>query len=63
MVVAELEGYRATVLPQNHADRLAADGSLLDGHLALARAQGIRLEAARTAVVQVQRRIEERTRN
>ncbi|WP_438453382.1 hypothetical protein [Streptomyces asiaticus] len=63
VVVAELEGYRANVLPQNHAAKLAADESLLDGHLALARVQGIRLQAARTAIVQVQRKIEKRTRN
>ena len=63
VVVAELEGYRANVLPRNHADKLAADGSLLDDHLALAREQGIRLEAARTAIVHVQREIEKRTRN
>ncbi|MFE1878721.1 hypothetical protein [Streptomyces diastatochromogenes] len=63
VVVAELEGYRANVLPQNHADKLAADESLLDDHLALARVQGIRLEAARTAIVHVQRKIEKRTRN
>lgn len=63
VVVAELEGYRANVLPQNHADRLAADEGLLDDYLALARVQGIRLEAARTAIVHVQRKIEKRTRN
>ncbi|WP_146229022.1 hypothetical protein [Streptomyces sp. NWU339] len=63
VVVAELEGYRANVLPQNHADKLAADESLLDDYLALARAQGIRLEAARAAIVHVQRKIEKRTRN
>ncbi|MGW2652637.1 hypothetical protein ACWC1D_03090 [Streptomyces sp. NPDC001478] len=63
VVVAELEGYRAKVLPQNHADKLAADQSLLDEHLALARVQGIRLEAARIAIVDVQRKIEKRTRN
>ncbi|MFF8472434.1 hypothetical protein [Streptomyces sp. NPDC015414] len=62
-IVAELEGYRASALPQNHADRLAADESLLDVHLSLARAQGIRLEAARTAIVLVQRKIEKRTRS
>ncbi len=63
VVVAELEGYRAKVLPQNHADELAADQNLLDDYLALARAQGIRLEAARAAIVDVQRKIEKRTRN
>ncbi|MGX1886738.1 hypothetical protein [Streptomyces sp. NPDC055287] len=63
VIVAELEGYRANVLPQNHADKLAADESLLDDHLSLARVQGIRLEAARTAIVHVQRKIEKRTRN
>ncbi len=63
VVVAELEGYRVNVLPQNHADRLAADESLLDEHLALARVQGIKLEAARTAIVHVQRKIVKRTRN
>ncbi|MFI1519431.1 hypothetical protein [Kitasatospora cineracea] len=63
VIVAELEGYRTNVLPQNHADKLAADENLLDGHLALARVQGIRLEAARTAIVHVQRAIEMRTRH
>lgn len=62
MIVAELEGYRANMLPQNHADKLAADESLLTDHLALARVQGIRLEAARIAIVHVQRAIEMRTR-
>jgi hypothetical protein len=63
VVVAELEDYRANVLPQNHVDKLAADASLLDDHLALARVQGIRLEAARTAIVHVQRKIEKRIRS
>ncbi|WP_328674882.1 hypothetical protein [Streptomyces sp. NBC_00343] len=63
VAVAELESYRVNVLPQNHADKLAADESLLNDHLALARMQGIRLEAARAAIVHVQRKIEKRTRN
>ncbi|GAA1733515.1 MULTISPECIES: hypothetical protein [Streptomyces] len=63
VIVAELEGYRANVLPQNHAAKLAGDESLLDDYLALARVQGIRLQAARTAIVRVQRKIEKRIRN
>ncbi|MFD0123247.1 hypothetical protein [Streptomyces virginiae] len=63
LILAELESYRAHVLPQNHADKLAADESLLDDHLTLARVQGIRLEAARTAITHVQRKIENRTRS
>ncbi|WP_447039237.1 hypothetical protein [Streptomyces sp. DSM 118878] len=62
VAVAQLEGYRTNVLPRNHAEMLAADESLLNHHLALARMQGIKLEAARTAIVQVQRKIEKRTR-
>ncbi|WP_250400463.1 hypothetical protein [Streptomyces cellostaticus] len=61
-VVAEPESYRASALPQNHADRLAADESLLDAHPSPARAQGMRLEAARTAIVLVRRKIGQRTR-
>jgi hypothetical protein len=63
VVVAELEDYRANVLPQNYADKLAADGSLLAEYLGLARVQGIRLGAARAAIVRVQRKIEKRTRS
>ncbi|WP_330335386.1 hypothetical protein OHS33_37500 (plasmid) [Streptomyces sp. NBC_00536] len=62
VIVAELEAYRVNVLPERHADRLAADGRLFDDYLALARAQGIRLEAARTGIAHVQRKIEKRTR-
>lgn len=62
-IVAELAGYRAAVLPGDYSYRLAADESLLDYYFALTRTQGVKLEAARTAIVRVQRKIEKRTRN
>ncbi|MFJ5233806.1 hypothetical protein ACIQBJ_28390 [Kitasatospora sp. NPDC088391] len=62
-VIAALEKYRTHALPQDHVARLAEDGALLADHLALAQAQGVVLEAARTATVQVQRAIERRTRH
>ncbi|MEU0028350.1 hypothetical protein [Streptomyces sp. NPDC006335] len=62
VIVAELEAYRANVLPPDHAAKLAVDDSLLDGYLALARMQGVRLEAARAAIVVVQGLIERQTR-
>ncbi|MFF7564850.1 hypothetical protein ACFZB4_33395 [Streptomyces pseudovenezuelae] len=62
VIVAELEAYRANVLPPHYADKLAVDDSLLDGYLALARMQGVRLEAARAAIVVVQSLIERQTR-
>lgn len=62
MIVGELDGYRANVLPPDYADELAADQSLLDPYLALTRMQGVKLEAARAAITAVQRMIEKRTR-
>ncbi|WP_158694442.1 hypothetical protein [Streptomyces canus] len=62
VIVAELEAYRANLLPPDYAAKLAVDDSLLEGYLALARMQGVRLEAARAAIVVVQGLIEKRTR-
>ncbi|MDT7843540.1 hypothetical protein [Streptomyces justiciae] len=62
VIVAELHGYSESLLPPDHAAKLAVDPSLLDTYLGLARMQGIRLESARTAIIAVQRMIEKRTR-
>lgn len=62
VIVAELEGYQKNVLPHDYEDRLAADTGLLSAYLTLTRMQGIKLEAARTAIARVQRLIEKRTR-
>lgn len=63
VIAAHLGDYQACALPKNYADRLAADGSLQNDYFALVRMQGTKLEAARSAIVQVQRRIEKQTRN
>ncbi|MFE1839520.1 hypothetical protein [Streptomyces sviceus] len=62
VIVAELEAYQANLLPPDHAAKLAVDDTLLDAYLDLARMQGVRLEAARAAIVVVQGLIEKRTR-
>lgn len=61
VIVAELDGYRANALPYDYAARSAADAGLLDPYLTLARLQGVKLEAARSAITTVQRRIEKLT--
>ncbi|MFJ5032204.1 hypothetical protein ACIQB5_29735 [Streptomyces sp. NPDC088560] len=61
VIVATLDDYAASVFTANYATRLAADPSLLDSYLALARVQGVKLESARTAITTVQRRIEKLT--
>ncbi|MFI8889169.1 hypothetical protein [Streptomyces paradoxus] len=62
VIVAELEGYQKNALPHDYEHRLAADTDLLSDYLTLTRMQGIKLEAARTAIASVQRLIEKRTR-
>ncbi|MFF7767394.1 hypothetical protein ACIPIU_10210 [Streptomyces massasporeus] len=62
VIVAELEGYQKNVLPHDYEARLAANTGLLSSYLTLTRMQGIKLEAARTAIASVQRLIEKRTR-
>ncbi|MFF7566729.1 hypothetical protein ACFZB4_43105 [Streptomyces pseudovenezuelae] len=61
LVVAELGHYLECALPSDYSAQVAADLSLLDGYLTLARRQGIKLEATRAAIATVQRRIEKLT--
>ncbi|MER6433215.1 hypothetical protein ABT272_36655 [Streptomyces sp900105245] len=61
-IVSEVNGYLADTLPQDYAVQLAANPALADTYFALVRNQGIKLEAARIAIVTVQRRVEKLTR-
>ncbi|CAM5263455.1 hypothetical protein [Streptomyces coeruleorubidus] len=61
VIVTEINGYLDNAFPQDYTAQIAANPGSGDAYTALARNQGIKLEAARTAITIVQRRVEKLT--